>query len=263
MVMLGRQLGQTPFVFPTRVSADGHPVYKPGGCTLLLSTLTAATGSTTTLPDGSTVLGSMQFMRYGQILTRITQGTVMTITNAGTGGTLALTIAGNKTAPIAFGASNAAVLAAVQALPNIGVGRVSVASTPNWVLTFADTLGAVPLATVDNTLLTGGVASIALTTPALSAGMYGPYDTAATDGRQVLTRGGAYILDEFYTPFPAGSFAPIGPGATTDLLAGVIEGGNIWKDRLLQCGAGTHSLAAGPTLAEFEAAFPLITYAQN
>jgi hypothetical protein len=36
----------------------------------------------------------------------------------------------------------------------------------------------------------------------------------------------------------------------------VIHGGECWIDRVIQSGTGTHSLAAGPTLAELLAAFP-------
>jgi hypothetical protein len=36
----------------------------------------------------------------------------------------------------------------------------------------------------------------------------------------------------------------------------VIHGGECFIDRIIQSGTGTHSLAAGPTLAELLAAFP-------
>jgi hypothetical protein len=40
----------------------------------------------------------------------------------------------------------------------------------------------------------------------------------------------------------------------------VIYGGLVFKDRLIQSGVATHTLAAGPTLAEFLVAFPNIAF---
>lgn len=81
-------------------------------------------------------------------------------------------------------------------------------------------------------------------------GKYGPWDIAATDGRQTLVAGGDnYVLNRpTFQADPKGDY----PEA--------IYGGRIYQARALQSGVGTHSLAAGPTLAEFKAAFPLFEY---
>jgi hypothetical protein len=82
--------------------------------------------------------------------------------------------------------------------------------------------------------------------------------TAATDGRQTLTRGECYILNE--TCLENGVIPGLGGGASDH--PAVFDGGPAWKARILMT-AGAHSLAAGPTVAEFEAAFPRIDYVQN
>lgn len=82
-----------------------------------------------------------------------------------------------------------------------------------------------------------------------TGGKYGPYDPAAADGRQTLARGKCWIVNRTVTDNdPKGDH----PEA--------IDGGTVFQARLIQVGAGTRSLAAGPTLAEFEAAFPTIDY---
>lgn len=83
-----------------------------------------------------------------------------------------------------------------------------------------------------------------------ASGKYGPYDPAAADGRQTLARGKCYIVNRtVINNDPRGDY----PEA--------IDGGIVWQARLIQSGVGAHSLAAGPTLAELEAAFPRIRYA--
>lgn len=78
-----------------------------------------------------------------------------------------------------------------------------------------------------------------------ASGMYGPFDPAAADGRQLLAAGSVFILNETVK--------------MTDLHSNhppVIEGGRVWQQRLIQSGTGAHSLAAGPTLAELLAVLP-------
>ena len=83
-----------------------------------------------------------------------------------------------------------------------------------------------------------------------ASGKYGPYDPTALDGRQNLTRGLCWIVERTVTnDDPHGDYPP------------VIDGGTVWLARLLQSGTGAHSLAAGPTKAELEAAFPGLQYA--
>lgn len=88
-------------------------------------------------------------------------------------------------------------------------------------------------------------------------GYYGPYNPAATDGRQLLVRGESFILNKTVL-----QQNPAGFNAHNSDHPAVFDGGRAWKARILMT-AGAHSLAAGPTVAEFEAAFPDITYVQN
>src|SRR5262245_21626685 len=84
-----------------------------------------------------------------------------------------------------------------------------------------------------------------------SDGMFGPYDSGASDGRQTLTRGSCYILDE--TVLERGQ---LGLTTTATSHPAVLEGGLVWKARLL---VGT---TGHPSLNAFETAFPRIRYAQ-
>jgi len=84
---------------------------------------------------------------------------------------------------------------------------------------------------------------------------YGPYDSAATDGRQTLTRGECFILDETVLQYSSGS--PL-LGAVNDQTGSLLDGGPVWLARILQAGTGSASLAAGPTLANLLTAFPSI-----
>lgn len=69
--MYGRTALPNNAIFPTRVSADGSPEYKAGGITIDWSIVTAASGDQT-LADGSIVKDGQKFLRYGQVMTKIT-----------------------------------------------------------------------------------------------------------------------------------------------------------------------------------------------
>lgn len=85
-----------------------------------------------------------------------------------------------------------------------------------------------------------------------ASGKYGPYDPAAVDGRQLLVIGNAFVIDETITEYSAGI-----SGISAQLTEiGAIEGGLIFIDRIIQSGVAAHTLALGPTLAEFLAVFP-------
>lgn len=85
-----------------------------------------------------------------------------------------------------------------------------------------------------------------------ASGKYGPYDPAASDGRQTLARGDCYLVNRTVVNEDPRSDYPE-----------VIDGGRVWFDRLIQAGTGTASLAAGPTKANLETAFPTLTYTTN
>lgn len=90
------------------------------------------------------------------------------------------------------------------------------------------------------------------TTGIHNAQLYGPYDPLATDGRQTLTRGQCFILND--TIFQT---APFALGADTDNV-GVVEGGAVFGDRC-KFTTSSASLSAGPTKTNFLAAFPRVT----
>lgn len=69
--MYGRSALANNSVFPTRVSADGKPEYKAGGITIDWSLVVAVTVDTT-LADGSIIKTGNKFLRYGQVMTKIT-----------------------------------------------------------------------------------------------------------------------------------------------------------------------------------------------
>lgn len=104
----------------------------------------------------------------------------VTITGTPTGGTFTLTFGGDTTAPIAFNATAAVVLAALVALESVGAGNVTTGGgtlpgTPVTVTFGGGFAGEnVPQMTSDGALLTGG------TTPAVAV-------TTTTSGASVAT----------------------------------------------------------------------------
>jgi hypothetical protein len=70
--MYGRNLLTTDVIAPTRVTSDGEPDFKTGGITIDWTTVAAVSGSDVSLPDGSIVRIGTKYLRYGQIVTKIT-----------------------------------------------------------------------------------------------------------------------------------------------------------------------------------------------
>lgn len=79
---------------------------------------------------------------------------------------------------------------------------------------------------------------------------FGPYDSAASDGRQTLGRGNVVILNTTQLEVPLGFMA-----SATD-HPDAIEGGLCWKARIKAGGAGQ------PTFSALEGVLPLLRYAQ-
>jgi hypothetical protein len=142
-------IGRTP-----KVTADGCPEMKAAGVTIDWSVVAAVSGADVVLSDGLTVYIGEKYLRYGQILTKIT-----------------------------------------------------------------------------------------------ASGKYSVYDFAAVDGRQTLTPGECFVLNETVKENDRASDHPP-----------VLFGGLIWKDRLIAT-AGTHSLANGPTYTELLAVLPRLQFA--
>lgn len=90
-------------------------------------------------------------------------------------------------------------------------------------------------------------------TKVTATGFYAPYDSALTQGSQLIAQGSIYVLDQTVLQYPSGSSLL---GGVNDQIGGLIEGGSVWLDRIIQAGSGSHSKAAGPTLAELLAAMP-------
>ena len=261
----GRTVLTNNSVFPTRVSADGSPKYKAGGVTIDWSTVTAL-GADTTYPDGSIVRSGLKVLRYGQVISKITTGETQTITGTATSGSGTLNIVNPHTgstvttAAIAFNASAATVLAAIQAVlpPGIALSASGGAlGTAPVVITFGTSVDTM---TVNAGTLAGGTFTVAATTNTGLTGYYGPYDPAATDGRQNLTRGDVFILDETFLQYGSGSALL---GASNDQIGSAIEGGDVWIDRVLHSGGAAASLALGPTLANLTTAFPRVSFVRD
>lgn len=252
----GRQvLGATgrPIMVAAGETEDIH--WKVGGITLDWL-LMVAVNVLTTLSDDTIVNIGQKFLRYGQILCRVTKTEVQTVTlTSATGGTY--TLAGSVA--IAFDAAAAVVQAALETI--FGAGKVTVTGSAGgpYTVAFDDSLGNVAaMAVVDST--TGSGHNVAVSTVnqgGADLGKWGPYDPAATDGRQLLTPGDCFILNE--TVLQNGNFPEF--GANSDHPA-VLDGGTVWKARILMT-SGSHSLAAGPTVAEVQAAFPRLQYVQS
>lgn len=85
-----------------------------------------------------------------------------------------------------------------------------------------------------------------------ASGKYGPYDPAAagSDGRELApSNGNSFLVNQTMKELDMKSDHPE-----------VIYGGLVFKSRLIQSEAATHTLALGPTLAELLAAFPRLQF---
>lgn len=253
-----------------RVSADGEPEWKAAGITIDWSTVAAVSGSAVTIPQNNlTIAVGKKYLRFGQILCEITTREVQTITIDATGGTFTITMTWTDangvtytgtTPALAYNASAATVLAALQALYPAWSSKIAVSlATGVYTITFSPDLGNVAALTTNAASLTGGAgtAAVAVTTNGVAGGgKYGPFDPSATDGRQTLSRGACFILDE--TVLEENIMGTAYGNKPTDHVGG-FDGGMVFKERILMT-TGTHSLAAGPTVTAFEAAFPRISY---
>lgn len=128
------------------------------------------------------------------LVTRVNEVKTVTITGTPTGGTVTLTLDGETTGTIAYNASAATVLAALEALSNVDAGAVVVTGGPGpgtaWVVTFSGPqyLGAdVPTMTGSAASLTGG------TSPAITI-------TTSTGGGSGVTDGSDLLAGFLYLP---------------------------------------------------------------
>jgi hypothetical protein len=124
----------------------------------------------------------LKFIQGGNVLETVGTAEVQTVTITGTptGGDITLTLAGETTGVIAYDANAAAVLAALEALPGVEPGEVTVTGGPGpgtpWVVTFTAAQGNVPQMTANGAGLTGGVApavAVTTTTPGVAPAAVG------------------------------------------------------------------------------------------
>lgn len=244
---------------PVEVCDGGDAIWHPTGITMAWNLITPNASPVLSAAEQLTIPAGAQYIRYGQVLTMVTNQPTQTITITGTptGGTF--TVSGNRldtgayvtTAPIAYNASAAAVAAALNDVAAFGPGWASVTGTGPYVVTTP--LG---LLTANGAGLTGGTApaaAVALTTTVTTPyGQYGPYDPAATDGRANLNPGQTVINNT--TVINNGM---LGFSRHATAHPGVLDGGLVWQKRVIATN-GTASLAAGPTWATLLAAMPTL-----
>lgn len=241
--------------------------FKVGGITLDWSLISAA-GADATLPDQTKILTGEKYLRYGQVLCKVTQAEVQTVDLSGdddpTGGTWEMTVFGETLSGLAWNISAADLQTAIRTIDNQYARQVTVSkSSFVYTVTFPTDAGNVAAITTNNGAeLTGGggdtfaITVATSTSGAASGGKFGPYDPSATDGRQTLTVGNCYVLNR--TIKEKGQIASL-TNVVTDHPQ-VFDGGTVWEPRIIKT-SGTHSLAAGPTDTEFRAAFPRIAFA--
>lgn len=238
---------------------------KVGGITIDWSLVTAQSGATI-LIDQTPVADGEKALRFGQIMCEVTQVEIQTVDLSGAddpnGGTFSLTILGETITGIPWNVSAAALQTLIRAIDADGADKVTVSKAGFiYTITFPESVDNVAAITVNSTGLTTAATTVTVTIGtstqgASTSGYYGPYDPTATDGRQTLSRGRCFILNR--TVKENGYVAGLGTQETDHPQ--VFDGGTVWKDRILMT-TGTHSLAAGPTVSEFESAFPRIAYA--
>jgi hypothetical protein len=249
-----------------QVSADHAPEWKGLGLTVDWATVAVA-GADVNLEDGFFCPAGEKYIRYGQVLCRMTLQPAQTITVTGTptGGTF--TVTGTRpdtgavtTATVAYNAAVAGTQTAMDTIFGAGNTLVTGAGAlPGNVhtVTFQGALinYAVPVMTTNSTGFIGGsapTATAAIVNAGGNFGWYGPYDPAATDGRQTLVRGDCYIANHSVRE----------QGDPTSNHVPALRGGLLWRQRLLIT-TGAASLAAGPTVTAFEAAFPRVAYVKS
>lgn len=232
---------------PTRVSNDGQPEWMPIGKTIAWG-LVSAVNADTTLDDGTVVLNGQKAIRFGTIMVPVTIQETQTVDLSGdgdpTGGTWDMTILGETLTALAWNISAANLQIAIRALPVNRANEVTVSKTGFvYTVVFPAVLGNVAAITADGTDLTTLTAIVITITTTVGGsaygGMYAPFDSGQTDGRQTLTRGDVGILDETVMEWEHDSG-----------ITGLIEGGGVYRQRLV-VGTGTQ-----PSLSALLAVLP-------
>lgn len=166
------------------------------------------------IPSG-TVLSELASGLFGPYAGRTAEVQTATITGGPTGGTFTLTVEGSTTGGIAFNATAAAVQAALEALPGVDPGDITVTGATGgpYTLTFNTGGGNVAAMTASGASLTGGTS---------------PSVTIATTTQGASTGSGG-------TEVPSGHLfnsTPIRSGQTTDVGAPLFEHGFVRVSKL-------------------------------
>jgi hypothetical protein len=253
---MGKSMGGTTigtFGRSVQISADGDPIRKSSGITVDWASVAAASENLT-LNDNVSVLTGEKYLRYGQVLTRITAGEINTLTVGGSSisGNFTLSLGGATSSAIAYNASNATIRGAVEALATVGTGNVAVSGTTGasggtLTFTFNQSLGNVSLSG-NATNLTNGTLTFATTSQGGRYGKYGPYDPDAVDGRATVENGAVVIVGETVKEEDTRSNHP-----------DPIIGGELWKSRII-ANSSAGSLADGPTYTVLVSALPSIRW---
>lgn len=260
MPSYGRQVLTTTGI-PVMVLANLDDAdWKPGGITIDWATITAVTADTT-LIDGTVIPNGQKGLEFGTILCDIGVAEVETLTISATGGTFTISGNGATSAAVAYNATSAVVQAAIRGLGGAFISaNVTGSAGGPYSITFERGTGNITNLTTDPALLTGGSGTAAVTTGTAGSGtgLYGPYDSGASDGRQTLARGHCYILNETVLQTGAQGIT----GVASDNPA-VFAGGLVWKARLKIGGVNPVYIGTGtqPSVSAFETAFPKISYA--
>lgn len=254
-------IGQTGI--PIEVAASGPPEWVPVGITVSWATVAAVGADTVTSPaEGLTVKSGQKYLRYGQVLCMITTQQAYTVTETGVPTAGSFTLSGTRPDTGGFVTSDAipqaSTGAAVQTIlrANFTGIPVTVSGSAGGPYTITSPIQGLALA---SNSLTGGTTpsvTVVVAVAGTDAGKYGPFDPAASDGRQTLTPGQCCIINT--TTLQNGVI----PGFTTMATdhPGALAGGYVWQNRIIAT-SGTNSLAAGPTWTALQAAFPRLQFA--
>ncbi len=219
--------------------------------------LFAPTTTPITLIDTEVIPAGVRYFRFGQVFTRITGSGGSSVTP--TAATFTLTVADapggtattQTTAAIPQTASAAQVAQALYALPNVGYQNAVVTGGNGspFLVTFAASVLGVATLTATGATIAAGSAGASAAAPGGNSRFFGPYDPAATDGRQNVNRGDCWIANR--THVAGGTFQiPLQDDYHTGEC---ITGGKVWGAKVIATN-GTASLAAGPTWASLYAA---------
>jgi hypothetical protein len=86
-----------------------------------------------------------------------------------------------------------------------------------------------------------------------SGGKYGPHQSGVADGRQTLTKGSCFLLNQTI----------VETDSQSEYASGAIDGGRIWSTRLKNLNAGGTAYAAHTVDSTFNLAFPQISFGEH